>query len=286
MDELLRELQEKRDSFNIEAEKGRSERDDLNSVARSWVKTRDRFNAELRENLDKANGMKNLREEYNEKVKEGKGVREESSKSVGQLNYQINTFKRRTKGVSLIQLERRLRTLEFKQMTSVLSVDDEKELIKELSNLQTEIKRIEKELLENEEYKKLRDDLVESKKKLEESSRIVEECAEKSQEAHKEMRRLFENCDNARAKADDAQIKFLEVKVKADEAHKRYIDSIKEIRELDKVIVGLLQKDKVAQDQEDEVSAKREAETIFERFKKGEKLSTEDLMTLQKSGYI
>jgi uncharacterized coiled-coil DUF342 family protein len=31
---------------------------------------------------------------------------------------------------------------------------------------------------------------------------------------------------------------------------------------------------------------KRQAEMIFDRFKRGEKLSTEDLMTLQKSGYL
>ncbi len=30
----------------------------------------------------------------------------------------------------------------------------------------------------------------------------------------------------------------------------------------------------------------KESEEIFDKFKKGEKLSTEDLMTLQKSGYL
>jgi uncharacterized coiled-coil DUF342 family protein len=34
------------------------------------------------------------------------------------------------------------------------------------------------------------------------------------------------------------------------------------------------------------MSMKRQAEIIFDRFRKGEKLSTEDLMTLQKSGYM
>jgi uncharacterized coiled-coil DUF342 family protein len=36
----------------------------------------------------------------------------------------------------------------------------------------------------------------------------------------------------------------------------------------------------------EETDAKKEAEQIFEKFKKGEKLSTEDLLTLQKSGYL
>jgi uncharacterized coiled-coil DUF342 family protein len=32
--------------------------------------------------------------------------------------------------------------------------------------------------------------------------------------------------------------------------------------------------------------SKKEAEEIFERFKAGDKLSTDDLMALQKSGYL
>ena len=35
-----------------------------------------------------------------------------------------------------------------------------------------------------------------------------------------------------------------------------------------------------------EDSIRKEAEDIFERFKKGEKLSTEDLMILQKAGLL
>ena len=35
-----------------------------------------------------------------------------------------------------------------------------------------------------------------------------------------------------------------------------------------------------------DVEGKKEAKEIFERFKAGDKLSTEDLMALQKSGYL
>ena len=35
-----------------------------------------------------------------------------------------------------------------------------------------------------------------------------------------------------------------------------------------------------------DTEGKKEAKEIFERFKAGDKLSTEDLMALQKSGYL
>lgn len=46
------------------------------------------------------------------------------------------------------------------------------------------------------------------------------------------------------------------------------------------------QKARKAKKKDDEASAKEEAEKIFDRFKAGEKLSTDDLMALQKSGYL
>ena len=51
-------------------------------------------------------------------------------------------------------------------------------------------------------------------------------------------------------------------------------------------IISEWAKAKKAKRKEDETSAKEEAEKIFDRFKAGEKLSTEDLMALQKSGYL
>jgi len=286
MDELLRELQERRDTLNIEADNQKRDRDELNDRARGWIQVRDRYNAELREFLDKANEMKQLREDYNKKVKEGKLEREHWDKAVTKLSSMNFSYKKRLKGIPLLQLERRLRALEFKQMTTVLSAEDEKELIKELSNTQALIKKGEAELLKDKEFKKLRDELINAKKELDRFVKLVSESAEKAQRAHEEMRKLFERCDKARAKADDAQVKFLEVKARADVFHQKYIEIVKEIHELGRVIEGLMQKDKIAKDVKEERSAKKEAETIFERFKKGEKLSTEDLMTLQKSGYI
>ena len=53
------------------------------------------------------------------------------------------------------------------------------------------------------------------------------------------------------------------------------------MHDYDKIISGMRQKARKAKRKEDETSAKEEAEKIFDRFKAGEKLSTEDLMALR-----
>jgi uncharacterized coiled-coil DUF342 family protein len=61
---------------------------------------------------------------------------------------------------------------------------------------------------------------------------------------------------------------------------------VRQVHDFDKIIAGLRQKKARARADEAETSAKKEAEDIYERFKAGEKLSTEDLMFLQKAGYL
>ncbi|MEW5937367.1 MAG: phosphoserine phosphatase, partial [Candidatus Thermoplasmatota archaeon] len=126
----------------------------------------------------------------------------------------------------------------------------------------------------------------EAKKKAEELHNRVEELAQKAQEEHEAMLRLYDQCDAVRREADRAQADFIKTKMAADNEHRRHIELIKQVHDYDKIIAGLLQKRRMERRGRDEVDEKRAAEDIYERFKKGEKLSTEDLMCLQKSGYI
>ena len=89
-----------------------------------------------------------------------------------------------------------------------------------------------------------------------------------------------------RKEADAAQEAFITNKVNSDEEHKKYIENIRQVHDYDKILAGMRQKARKAKKKDDEASAKEEAEKIFDRFKAGEKLSTDDLMALQKSGYL
>jgi uncharacterized coiled-coil DUF342 family protein len=101
------------------------------------------------------------------------------------------------------------------------------------------------------------------------------------------MTTLYEQSDTLRREADRAQEEFIKTKMLADEEHRKHIERIRQVHDYDKIIHGIWMKSRgVPEEAAEEVDAKREAEQIFERFKKGEKLSTDDLMTLQKSGYL
>jgi len=289
MTDVLEELETKRERENADAERHRRRRDELNDKTREWVGRRDELNARVRDLVEQAMGHRQRRDELNGDVKKAKEERDVENRRVNELSDRLNDLKRRKlprDAVPLSHLKRGLKDLEFEQMTSVLKPKKEQELIKEMTRIQAEIRKLERALEENEEVKKALQELHDVKEKAEAAHKHVGELAEQAQAEHDLMTQLYEQSDELRRQADLAQEEFIKTKMLADEEHHKHIDHIRQVHDYDKIIHGIRLKSYKAVEGGGEVSGKRQAEIIYERFKRGEKLSTEDLMALQKSGYL
>ena len=287
---VLQDLETKREIANGEAEKRRRRRDELNTVTREWVEKRDSLNAQVRGLVEEATTHRQGRDELNAQVQSAKVERDKWNRKVNELLGELNDLKR-TKaprgGVPVARLKHEARELEFRQQTSVLTPSEEKALVDQLARLQAEIRKREKELEQDEEVRTLADELHAAKDTAEAAHKKVGELAEAAQAEHDQMVALFEQGDGLRTEADTAQEEFIRTKMTADEEHKKHIEFIRQVHDYDKIIHGIrLRGRKAEPGEEEEVDVKRQAEMIFEKFRKGEKLSTEDLMVLQKSGYM
>ncbi|MBI0583857.1 MAG: phosphoserine phosphatase [Methanomassiliicoccus sp.] len=285
----MEELEQKRQLHNVEAERHRKARDELNEKTREWVEKRDTLNAKVRELVDQAAKHRESRDQLNVKVRESKEQRDKWNKVVNELNEKVTQIKKDNlpkMGPPVSKLKKELKNLEFKQMTSVLSKEKEQELIEQMGQLQAQIKDREKAYDQNEEVKNAIKELRDAKEQAESHHRSVSESAEKAQSEHDAMIALYEQADSLRKEADGAQESFIANKVNADDEHKKHIENIRQVHDYDKIIAGMRQKARKAKKKDDEASAKEEAEKIFDKLKAGEKLSTEDLMALQKSGYL
>ncbi len=287
--ELVEELIQKRERHNAEAERHKRLRDRLNDETRSWVARRDELNSQAREFLEVANNHRTRRDELNEEVREAKVQRDIWNKKVNELAERLARKKREKMprgGPSIGQLKKRLKTLEFQQMTSVLKTDKEKVLIEAIAELQAEIKEKESQLEKDEEVKRLIQDAAEARDRAEHNHAMVGELAETAQREHDAMVEIYEKSDAIRKEADKAQENFIKCKLQADEEHQKHIEMIKQVHDFDKMLSGLKQRKIMVSTRIDKRTVREEAEEVYERFKRGEKLSTDDLMTLQKSGYI
>jgi len=293
--EDLEVLEQKRSIMNNDAEKHRRLRDDLNKQTKEWVTKRDGLNAQVRGLIEDANKHRESRDELNVKVRESKDLRDEWNKKVADLNEKVSALKKDKEPVSdkrpendlpIKQLKKQLRDLEFTQQTKQLGKDKENEIVKQISLLARQIDEKEKASEQGGEVRELVHHLREAKSQAEVYHKAVAEYARSAQTAHDEMIALYDQADKLRKEADAAQEKFVECKTQADEEHKKHIEQIKSVHEVDKDVGAI--KNRKAKDRKKRVDteSKKEAEEIFERFKAGEKLSTDDLMSLQKSGYL
>ncbi len=282
-----------RESLNEEADMHRKKRDELNAQTKEWKSKRDALNGQVRELVDEAGKCREERDSFNQKVRETKELRDEWNQKVSAFKEQLAPYRSEKTDdrneVSVKQLKKQLQDLEYTQMTKSLGKDKENEIVKLISSLAKQIEEREKTYSENDEVKELVQQLRDAKAEAETYHHQVSEYAEKAQAAHDKMIGFYEQADKLRKEADAAQAKFVECKQAADEEHRKHIEQIKSVHEIDKDAAGFRGKKNSVRGggaKRRESENKKEAKEIFERFKAGEKLSTEDLMALQKSGYL
>jgi uncharacterized coiled-coil DUF342 family protein len=289
MAELIGDLEDKRARHNADAESHKRLRDELNDKTKEWAEKRDQLNAQVRKLIEDANGRRENRDKLNSEVREAKAKRDEWNKKFNELSEAAMALRREKmpkSGLSIRKFKAELRALEKKHMTSVLSADKEKALMKEMSMLDAKIKEMEREIEQFTEVRTAEKDAHEAKDNAEDFHRKVSELAEKAQTEHDAMLKLYEEADALRKEADAAQEKFIETKLAADEEHHEHIEHIRQVHDFDKIIAGIRDKTRKSRKDKDDTSAKKEADEIYEKFRSGEKLSTEDIMVLQKSGYM
>ena len=280
------ELSRKKAECNARADEHRARRDQLNLEARQWAERRAMIIDELRAKSGEAQEHRRERDGLNEAVREEKRLREEWNRQAESLAERVTELKRartsRPGAIPVWRLKKDLKELEFRHMTSSLTADAEKRLIEEMKRLQREIEAQEKELRQDPEVDKAIQEATEARAEAERHHKAVEEYALAAQREHEAMVKLYEEVDRLRREADEAQAKLLEVKAASDEAHRAHIAAIEEVRDLEKMLQAAYRQARPDVYPSDEPPSE---EDIFARFKKGGKISTEDLLALQKGAH-
>jgi uncharacterized coiled-coil DUF342 family protein len=288
LSDLIAELEEKRNKFNSKAEFYRAERDKLNAEAKRWAEKRDALNEEIRKLLREATEHRERRNAINKEVKLAKETRDKLNRKYNMVNDKLKDLKRQhlpKDGLSIGKLRKELKELEFKQMTSVLSPEEEREILDAITRIQAQIKLREQIIESNEEMKRVLEESRAAKSNVEAAHKQVNALAKEAQREHRRMIEIYERIEQLRKEVNDAQEGLIASKTAADEAHRKHIEQIKRVHDFDKIISGLKQKQRKAKKTRVQKQAKKQAEEIYKRLKRGEKLSTEDLLSLQRAGY-
>jgi len=285
----IEDLVDKKDDYQEKANQFRKRRDKLHEKSKEMAKERDEINAKVRQLRNNINDHRKRRDEYNERVKHAKEQRNEMITSHIDTKKKIKELERErstSSGVNINQLKQNLKKLETEQMTQPMSSQKEKKLIEVIKDIHSKIKEQEEALNQDPKLKKAIEEEKTLRQKVEKQHELVEKMAKKAQEEHQNMVDLRMQLDNYVKKTTEIQEQIVLTKMEADTVHKEFISNVNKIHEIEKDISGVERKKVVKRKMADVSAAQKKADEIFERFKKGEKLSTEDLMILQKAGLL
>ena len=264
-------VRKQKDEKEAEIAKVTEEREEFNRIAKEQRKIRDELNASLKENLNKAIEFRNERNEINKKVEEAKKARNKIR------NLEWSSGKR-----DKIKIENEIKKIDKIIETRVLDIKKENQLVKNANDLR-------KQLMEIHEDESVKGEAQELKKLSEEEHEKVIDFSEKAQAAHEEMLKFFRKTDDIRTAADEAHKKFIEARKNASAKHEEFKSILSDIHVINKKLGSNRPRKRRSASNKSSSSngnknreEKERAEEIFDTFKHGGKLSTEELLLLQK----
>jgi phosphoserine phosphatase len=283
--EAVEELEHRRAESNQRADDARARRDRLNAEARVLADERGAILDDLHDKSAEAQEHRRARDELNERVRDEKRLREEWNRKLLELSDKVQQVKQsrtpRPGAIPVWRLRKELKELEFRHMTTALTPDAEKRLIADMQRLEQAIREQDEQMRQDPEIEKALAETNAARAEAEKHHAAVGEFAEQAQRAHEAMVGLYESVDDLRRRADEVQAKLIEVKSTADEAHRAHIAAIEEVRDIEKLLYAT--RGGRAPSSYATAEPPRE-EDFLARLKKGEKVSTEDLLELQKTG--
>ena len=255
-------------------------------MLREHVKNKTKLGIKAKEYMDEVHLYRDRRNGLNVEVGQIRDDRREITNEVNILKDNFLKLKRkRFSGKNLppiSRLRKQIQELEIKQMTTPLTTDKERVLVDEISSLQNKIKEHDDLIETDTEVLDARNNFRDTENKRRELSKGMQKTRQEAQVSHHAMKDSLRLNRSTRRKADSAQRMFVKAKEKADEVHNEYIEYLRGMQELDRMTASQGKSGSVA----DQRASAASAEDLFAKFLAGEKLSTEQLMIIQKAGML
>lgn len=263
--EKKKELLEEIRKLEKEATPLKSELKKLSSEKRELINRIKRLNTSAEE-------LKTQRNELNSKVKEMKSEKENIKKEMDALFSEYKKQKEITPNNSNFRaLEKEMNRLEWKLQTSVLNVAKEDEIVKKIEQVKSQLStsKVLIDTMKKIDFQKLR--LKRVGVKIAKYSAKAQEYHNSFLETIKEIRKLEDEIEEINKKKTGAEAKFESLEKKLKESDSDFKDTLAQLGEKDKV-----------EKEKEEDALRRTAVSLYDEFKKGKKLTTEDLYLLQR----
>jgi uncharacterized coiled-coil DUF342 family protein len=286
----INSLMEELNSLKSELRDFRVKINSLDQKKEELFREKRRVSSEIFAKIQNAHGYKEKRNSLTSIVKDSKHSREELEEILKKLDADIHSLKDEKRKIleklgidDPMKIKKQIKQLEFKIETSALSFDKERELMKVVSKLKKQFEssksvgEIEKKL--DVKFRELR----EIREQLDMTRKIVQHSAKESQKQHVELIESSKNIDDLKDKEQHLEESIGKYK---SEIHALNDEMSKKLGRLDEIKKKLSENNiKFREDFEktgSEILKQKDVE-VQEKLKTGKKLTTEDLLVLQRT---
>lgn len=260
---------------------------DANNEKERWFKRKEELKKDIANSITEAKKLREEKEKINAEVK---GLKEKRDKQNSITKEKIGIIKEtrgkinfKERGNSADAIKSEIDRLERMIETEALKFSDEKKIMKRIGKLKQEYENVKKQSSAIGDAKKTGDDIEESKKIAEELHKKVQELAEQSKKKHDAYLDLSKKIKDVNSEQETAFNNFLKFKEEFNKVSKETDDKLEELKNVKEKLDGFKQGDKKGKDEAKKRILERKAEDVEEKLKKGEKITTEDLIKFQGS---
>jgi uncharacterized coiled-coil DUF342 family protein len=276
------DLKQLRQEFQQQKKEAASLRADLNTLNTE----KEQHYQEMRAIHDKISQhmqrIKSLKEERDTLTKEVQGLKAERKtfnlalKTKASVKKEADEKRHGLRGVkeSPGMLRSQIKKIEYNLETEVMSFKKEQELHKTVKELKNKLQEMAELTKVWDEVNVISADFAQQRRKAEQSHRGVQKKAQASQEKHEQIKPLYEAIKQLRQSEKPLTEKYLAGKKAVGESKIKLEAILKRVTELSKLF-----KDEEAKDYQSKAVQKTTA--VQEKMKKGQKLSTEDILAFQ-----
>ena len=261
-----------------------------NDQAKKYIEERNSLNRKITEMIHDSKSEKRKRDELNKKVLELKKDRDSIRTQLNGLlrEFQENenqSSKKSGRNISN-QLKKQIIDVEWALQTKKLSPAEEETIKNRIDELEAKLSQFKSETKNFQEQKRMESEIEEIKAKEKVISKLIFKFSQESQVHHNRMHELLELVDNEiRVKADEAHKKFIEAKQKADELYLKSETLIPRINEIMHELGEFQNMKNVKIDKVQEVMENR-VDNAVKKFKSGKRLTLEEFTLLVKRGML
>ena len=283
------ELFEKFNALRNEVSELKNSLNQADEQKEKWFKSKEELSGRIRsliggikESRTKRNSLtgdvkklKEKRKELNDKIKgrisEIKSIHRQEKEIIGKYRIQGDPS----------AIKREIDRLDSRIETDVMSFEKEKDLMKKIKGLKKRLEQTKGLTVVLKKKDEISKEIDVMKSEAKDVHKKVQDTAKESQVRHESAIKNSGEIDSFKKSEEDAFKKFIESKMRFNEINSKLKEKLLEMSRIREKLDAYRKEDKKREKEREERVLKSREEFVREKMKKGEKLTTEDLLVFQ-----